>query len=1289
MAPADHLHLRGRGLHAPLAAAQHGVGQLPAGVGHELQQGLVHDRQRHLGASGGLSVGQRGADGDLGGAAHLVAGLVGRDLDVDAVGLGAHADLGHAQAVGGLGQVDQGRGRDVLLALVPEGVPPLARRLEAPGEEAVPGHLAQSPAQGQHAHVDVGAPVGLDLQLHGGVLAIELHDLGADDAFAFHGDQGRRVAEGHAHLEARGLAGLVAALFGQHVHAVMVLAAEPQFALARDPDAGGGLGGPAILVGGGDDQLHLAGLRQLGLALHHALGIAVARAHRAHGLERGLVVVAVKAPHQALAAAGGDAGDGLHLDRHAGLGLAVHAQRQRLELELAARGDPAFGTHAGHDGRGPQHLRAAQGLHLTVGIGIGGLDQQLARLAQLGQVLDLELAQSFTVQRHGQLVGHHLAVLGGRGLLVIALARVLGAARCREAEALPVAAVHPGGAHQGGHAHRQVGGRAAGDVVHLHLHRQAGDADQGLLAFGAHTAFEHGQAEFLDTEAARAEAVVAPARAIAIAAQLHGIRTELGTLGHGETVFRTQAARARGTPLQRLRVLLAAAFMGDDQLRGPLLGQRKAALPLADAGLGTHQVLHGHGLAGAQQRAVENGVGHLVALGAAAGGHVEAPGLDAALPVAPGEGQLLLAVLALGACADEVGRRAVADTARALGRLGRQAFQARHATGVGGGRGQHLAIAVGDLDLGIGHGLALVQRGHPGGRVLAAELEVHGQVGHQGRGAHIHAARRAVALIEQRLAQQRRGDLDHVKARRERNAHHLEGARIALDGLGQLQRLDVALAGQQRQHARLHIVAVFVVDHGRQRALDVARGALAVHVGGLVVGHAAHPGNDLGIAAGLLGAHAAGIQGLGGQLGLHIAQRHGQQGRAVRAFGIALDDAEGRGRELGQRRQRARGHLQREHVGIAQAAACRVLELRRQLHRIARLGLHGGREAQVLHQRILAELFAVFAVDHGRHLGGAAAQANALGQLARHGGIEAQAHGADRQAGGLGVLALAAELGREGFAHAVLEALVLAAGHAVGRGNAGAKNQLHGRARRQPAVAGQRGVLQRVLGGGLVPAAVLEQLVALLAVDQAHGNALAHAFGRAPHVLLQALQGGRARQAQREVLLLVDLFIGVGRHVQHGRAAGLELVAGSARHGRARRRLVAGHQLGRAAHAGRQGLLEVEHPFPVAVPAARALGGRRIAAAERDRRGGLGVAKAHGRAIELHHHLLDLGHLSLRAELAHAHGLRRQRRRSQQQAQTPPAPGPAVRRSPLLAFVRSTPMAIPSVGLRWPAVFLE
>ncbi len=41
--------------------------------------------------------------------------------------------------------------------------PPLARRFVAPGEEAVPGHLIQAPAQRQHAHVHVGAPAGLHL----------------------------------------------------------------------------------------------------------------------------------------------------------------------------------------------------------------------------------------------------------------------------------------------------------------------------------------------------------------------------------------------------------------------------------------------------------------------------------------------------------------------------------------------------------------------------------------------------------------------------------------------------------------------------------------------------------------------------------------------------------------------------------------------------------------------------------------------------------------------------------------------------------------------------------------------------------------------------------------------------------------------------------------------------------------------------------------------------------------------------------------------------------------------
>ena len=57
---ADDFHLRGRGAHAPAAPLQHRFEQVPAVVGHQLQQRLVDRGQRHLGAGGGLAVGQLG-----------------------------------------------------------------------------------------------------------------------------------------------------------------------------------------------------------------------------------------------------------------------------------------------------------------------------------------------------------------------------------------------------------------------------------------------------------------------------------------------------------------------------------------------------------------------------------------------------------------------------------------------------------------------------------------------------------------------------------------------------------------------------------------------------------------------------------------------------------------------------------------------------------------------------------------------------------------------------------------------------------------------------------------------------------------------------------------------------------------------------------------------------------------------------------------------------------------------------------------------------------------------------
>lgn len=72
-----------------------------------------------------------------------------------------------------------------------------------------------------------------------------------------------------------------------------------------------------------------------------------------------------------------------------------------------------------------------------------------------------------------------------------------------------------------------------------------------------------------------------------------------------------------------------------------------------------------------------------------------------------------------------------------------------------------------------------------------------------------------MALVQQRGAQLLRGDLHHMEARWQRNAHHLERAQLFAGDLRQIQRLDAALPRQQREHARLHVVAVIVHHLGQ------------------------------------------------------------------------------------------------------------------------------------------------------------------------------------------------------------------------------------------------------------------------------------------------------------------------------------------------------------------------------------------------------------------------------------------------------------------------------------------
>ena len=835
VAATDDFHLRRRCLHAPVAARHHGVHQAPAAVGHQLQQGLIDCRQCHMGTGSGLAIRQRALDGDLGCAAHLVAALVRCDLHINGVALQAHADFGHAEAESRLGQVHHRSRCNVFLAVIPEGTPPLQWRLEAPGKEAVPGHFHQAATQGQHADVHVRTPVFLNLQLDRGVLTRQLHHLGADDAFTLDRHQRRGAAERHAHLKARCLAGLVALALRQHIHAVMIFAAEPQFALARHPHRCRGLRAAAILVRGANNQFHLASLRQLCFALQHAMAVRCARAHGTQRLQRGLVVIAVETTHQTLAAGSGDTRHGFNLDGHTRRNLACGIQRQRLEAELAVHRHPAFGTHTRHHSRRPDGARAAQGLHFAIGVRVSGFHQQLTRLCGLGQLVDGDLAQTVLVQRHGQLISHHLGVIAGRGFLVVAAAHILCAARRVEAETFPARKINRLATCQSRNLDGQIRGSTARDVVDLHLGRHAGHGIKRILASRAHAPFHDGQTELFNPEDAGAEAGAATT-AIGVT-QFYRVFAQLGGLGNGELAV----GAAIALPAQGLRETLAAAQMGNGELVRVAGGQHKTIVLAARADQIPHQVLHGHGLARAEQHAVENRVRHFITLVAGAGGGIEAPWLDTLLPVAPDKCHVIR-----NTGADKViTAMAVIALAFAARRAGVQPLEGHHALFVGHSRCNGLTVAAGDLDRSTGHNLALVQRSHPGDGVFTPQLEVHRQIGHQYRGAYIHGAACAIALVQQRLAQHGRSNFNHLEARADRDAHHLERTGVPLGSLGHFQGLDLALAIQQRQHARLHPV-LFVLDDWRQNT-HITRCLLALYAIAIVAINLVQPGDDVGV----------------------------------------------------------------------------------------------------------------------------------------------------------------------------------------------------------------------------------------------------------------------------------------------------------------------------------------------------------------------------------------------------------------------------------------------------------
>ena len=172
VAAADDFALRGAGLHAPGALPDHRVQQVPRIVATQSEQAFVDGREGHVGAGHRLAFKQH-LDARRGLLPHRVLGLVGADADLQLVRTDADLQGRHAELEGWLGEIDHRRRRLVLAPVVPIAAGPGEWLFPAPGEERIPGGVADAPAQCEHTHVDVRAPGLFDLQVDGRVVAAQ------------------------------------------------------------------------------------------------------------------------------------------------------------------------------------------------------------------------------------------------------------------------------------------------------------------------------------------------------------------------------------------------------------------------------------------------------------------------------------------------------------------------------------------------------------------------------------------------------------------------------------------------------------------------------------------------------------------------------------------------------------------------------------------------------------------------------------------------------------------------------------------------------------------------------------------------------------------------------------------------------------------------------------------------------------------------------------------------------------------------------------------------------------
>ncbi|KOS78091.1 hypothetical protein DM47_4728 [Burkholderia mallei] len=1239
VAAADDLHLRGGRLDAVRAPLQHRIEQVPTAVRHQLEERLVDRGERDLRAGGrGLAVRQRDLHARVRGAAHRIAGRVGRHRDAEPVRARADLDLAQAVAERGLRQVDERARRLVAAAFAPERARPFEGRLPAPREERVPRHVAQPPAQREHRYVDVRPPRVADLQIDGRILAVQLDDARLHHAAALDGDERRGMAKRHAHLEARGVARLVRRFLGDHVDPVGVLAAEPEIVLARDPYRRRRVRRAAVAVLRDRDQLHVARLRERGVARQPALRVGLARAQHAQLARVALVVVRVEAADHPLARGGRHARDALDLDRRRRARAALQIDNERLHRHALADRHPVARLDAGDDRGRPQHRVAANRLHLAVRIGERRLERDALGRVDGRQALQRERARAGAIERERDLVGDELRRVGiGVARRVLAVLRVLvvgrrvlrlRAVRLEAEIGIALGERRLGALDERRHLHGQVRRAAARHVIDLHRERRVLRADERARLRVAHAdrAFEDGQPERLDAEAA---AVVARARRVLGAVlELDAVFAELRRRGQREA----RVGGVIGGPCERHAVRLAAAEMADRRARRVARREREAPQRLL-----AHEVLHRYRLARAHERAVEHRMRAHGRRVAHVGRHVEAPRFDAAVPARAHERHVGARLRIVDAGGHEIVAVAVRAVACALGLEGR--IDRDEPLRVGPAGRDFVAVAVGHAHLRVRHGLALVERRHPDDAVLAAELQMHAEVRDEHRGAHVHLR----GLGEQRAAERGRRELEHVKARLvDRQADDLERAQRLRVGLRQRQRPYAGLAREQRQRADVDLPVLRLrralargerhVDGmlaAREQAGAELVDRLDAHRAAVETLDELHPAADLAVVLDLQvrELRAARVQPRDAQVGLDVAQRDGHERGRIR-LGEALDDAERARRELRERRHRRGARREREQIGVRQRAARHVAQRRRQLDR--QRGLRGQRRGELYARDFLR---AIVGLEERLDRAVRAAQPDLAGGAARHRRVERQRERAQRRARRLRVLALAREARGERRAHREVVAPLGVVRDAARARDAAAVDELHLRARGQRLRAREREHAR----GVLFPVEVIEERGARRRVGGRHRDAVADAGGLAPDARERRAFVGRAVQLDDEHLPLFDLAR-ARPYRDRERAARLEREAARARHrvagGRAQRVV----ERDRAAYAGRQIVLEVIGPGLLVEPAAVAARGGGIGAREaRGGRRGRRAERDH-RLVELDDGLPDFGDGALRR---HVHGARR------------------------------------------------